>query len=160
MHCTQYGYKKHHSTECMLINLFDEVLTGFENNMATIVIFIDLSAAFDTIDIDKLTHILECEIGIDGTALRWFSSFLKGRSQQVRIGSEYSQCADILYGVPQGSVLGPILYNINVRSQSCVFNPIRTGPFRAPHHFFYYYYYSNCFTSLYITLTLHCKIDN
>ena len=59
LHCdNQFGYKKYHSTETMLLGLTDEVLKGFDNGQCTIVLFLDLSAAFDTIDIDTLIDIL------------------------------------------------------------------------------------------------------
>ena len=74
----------------MILGLTDEALRGFDNNMATVVIFLDLSAAFDTSDIDKLLHIMESEIGISGTALQWFRSFLTGQTQRVKISGEYS----------------------------------------------------------------------
>ncbi len=61
---TQFSYKTHHNTEMMMLGVFDEVLRGFDNNMATVIIFLDLSAAFDTIDIEKLMNILYNELGI------------------------------------------------------------------------------------------------
>ena len=119
---SQFAYKKHHNTEIMLLGLTDEVLRGFDSNMATIVIFLDLSAAFDTIDIGKMLQILEQELGISETALKWFESFLTGRTQRVKIKGEYSESLDVPFGAPQGSVLGPKLFNGNVRSQPLVFN--------------------------------------
>ena len=119
---SQYAYKAEHNTETMMLNLTDEALRGFDNNMATVVIFLDLSAAFDTIDVDKLLEILEHEIGIGGTSLQWFRSFLTGRTQRVKISGEYSESLEVPCGAPQGSVLGPKLFNINVRSQPLVFN--------------------------------------
>ena len=66
----QYGYKKGESTESMLLEIVNNVLVAFDKNKATVILFLDLSAAFDTIDIQKLLHILSNEIGIRGTALQ------------------------------------------------------------------------------------------
>ena len=66
---SEFGYKQLHNTETMMIGLFDEVLQGFDENKATIIIFLDLSAAFDTIDHEKLLQILHDELGIGGAAL-------------------------------------------------------------------------------------------
>ena len=65
-------YKQYHSTETMMRGMMDEILKGFDENNATIIIFLDLSAAFDTIDFDKVLEILREEIGIAGNALKWF----------------------------------------------------------------------------------------
>ena len=77
---------------------------------------LDLSAAFDTVDHKKLLDILKVEIGITGTAWKWFQSYLSGRCQRVKIGGFQSFEILIKFGVPQGSVLGPILFNIYIRS--------------------------------------------
>ena len=117
----EFGYKQNHNTETMLIGLTDEVLRGFDQNQATVVIFLDLSAAFDTIDPEKLLQIMEDELGITGVALEWFRSFLVGRTQRVKINDQYSDSVEVPCGTPQGSVLGPPLFNTNVRSQPKVF---------------------------------------
>ena len=82
----------------MILGLTDEALRGFDNNI--VVIFLDLSAAFDTIEIDKLLQIMKSEIGISGTVLQWFRSFLTGRIQRVKISGEYSESLEVPCGAP------------------------------------------------------------
>ena len=112
----QTGYKKNHSTETLLVTLVNDLLIASDQNSATVVMLLDLSAAFDTVDHNKLLQILELEIGIKGTALKWFRSFISGRCQRVKIHGFESEEIIIKFGVPQGSVLGPILFNIYIRS--------------------------------------------
>ena len=112
----QYGYKKGHSTETLLVKVIDGLLIACDEKKPTILMLLDLSAAFDTVDQKKLLKIIENEIKIKGTALKWFKSFLTGRTQRVKINGSYSYITQLLYGVAQGSVLGPDLFNIYVRS--------------------------------------------
>ena len=70
----------------------------------------DLSAAFDTVDHGILIHRLESRFGIKGKALQWLRSYLENRLQYVCINGSNSSSTDVAFGVPQGSVLGPLLY--------------------------------------------------
>ena len=79
-----------------------------------------LSAAFDTIDHDILLHCLEHTFGLQGTAFAWFRSYLSDRTQTVPIDGRLSSPTIIHYGVPQGSVLGPILFFLYTQPLSCV----------------------------------------
>ena len=101
----------------MMLGVVDEVLGGFDEGLCTIMLFLDLSAAFDTIDHDIMLTILSDEIGITGVALEWFRSFLVGRTQRVRVENEVSEKLEVLFGTPQGSVLGPKLFSIYGRTQ-------------------------------------------
>ena len=108
----QSAYKKLHSTESALIYIFDDVLNALDLKRLIMWILQDLSAAFDTVDHTVLLNRLEKRLGIKEKALAWFKSYLSGRTQSVRIKDAYSDEKPLRFGVPQGSVLGPILFSI------------------------------------------------
>ena len=112
----EYGYKQLHSTELLLTWVTNNLLEACDQNMPSVVLLLDLSAAFDTVDHEKLLGILEEEIGVTDVALDWFREFLTNRTQKVKIGESFSENALLLFGVIQGSILGPRLFNIYIRS--------------------------------------------
>ena len=76
----------------------------------TALVALDLSAAFDTVDHDILLDVLTMRFGIEGVALSWLESYLRGRKFKVNVGSKYSPIKDVTCSVPQRSCLGPVLY--------------------------------------------------
>ncbi len=83
-----------------------------DKGKVVMLVLLDLSAAFDTIDYENLLKRLSRQCGINGTALKWFQSYLKERTQTVSVGSSHSKYETLKYGVPHGSVLGPIIFLI------------------------------------------------
>ena len=110
-HDSQYGFLKKYSTELAAMELTDKVLKESDDKHITLAIFMDLSKAFDTLDhgilIRKLAH-----YGINGIALEWFTSYLTGRTQYVEIDGVSSSILSLSTDVPQGSLLGPLLFLI------------------------------------------------
>ena len=88
----------------------NDILRAIDQRQEVILVLLDLSAAFDTIDHDILIRRLRKQFGFSGSALRWFTSYLFDRSQKVVIGSTESKPHHVTSGVPQGSVLGPLLF--------------------------------------------------
>lgn len=106
----QSGYRKDHSCETLLIRMSDDLIKRISDNQTTMIILLDLSAAFDTIDHEILLQKLQDDYNIGGTPLKWIFSYLQRRSFSVKINGHMSSLMDLLYGVPQGSILGPILF--------------------------------------------------
>jgi hypothetical protein len=108
----QSAYKKFHSTETALLKTQNELLKELGQGNVVILVLLDMSAAFDTIDHQTLLTRLEKRFGITGTALNWFRSYLLNRTQSVVVGDAMSIAKPLKYGVPQGSHLGPVLFNL------------------------------------------------
>ena len=106
---SQYGFRKNHNTSFATMDFLDKVAKSVDNGEFAFGVFIDLSKAFDTINhellLTKLAH-----YGVTGLALQWFRSYLSDRSQYVKWNNETSNVLPISTGVPQGSVLGPLLF--------------------------------------------------
>ena len=108
---SQYGFKKGSSTEHAVIELQNKIACNLNDRLLTAGIFLDLSKAFDTLDHDTLIYKLNF-YGIRGIALEWVKSYLLNRYQIVNIGSIQSSPLPLKTGVPQGSILGPLLFII------------------------------------------------
>ena len=108
----QSAYREGHSTETALLRVQNDVALALDRHRDVILVLLDLSAAFDTIDHDILTRRLCSRFGIGGTVLSWLKSYLTNRTQRVCIGSMVSDEAQLKFGVPQGSVLGPVLFSL------------------------------------------------
>ena len=108
---SQYGYRKKHSTELACLEVVDKVMHHLDRGETPICFFLDLSKAFDTLDHNILLKKLQF-YGIQGTCLEWFRSYLSNRTQFVEIDGIQSVSQTINTGVPQGSILGPLLFII------------------------------------------------
>jgi len=109
----QYGFREKNSTSLALINLIDKLSEEIDNKKFSVGIFIDLSKAFDTVDHTIMLSKLEV-YGVRGHALNWFKSYLENRQQFVQLNAIKSRLAYIKCGVPQGSILGPLLFLIYI----------------------------------------------
>ena len=108
----QSAYRKFHSTETALLKVQNDILNSLDQNDVTILVMLDLSAAFDTIDHTTLLYRLEHHFGIAGKPLEWVTSYLNDRFQTVTINGKLSKSVLMKYSVPQGSVLGPKFFTM------------------------------------------------
>ena len=108
-HTFQSAYHAGHSTETALLCTVSDILTASDASQVSILTLLDLLAAFDTTDHSILLCCLQQHLGASGLALSWFKSYLSNRFQFVSASGSNSKLSKFDYGVPQGSVLGPVL---------------------------------------------------
>ena len=109
----QFGFRKNHSINHALINLTEEIRDALDNNSFAAGVFVDLQKAFDTVDHNILLNKLNY-YGVRGITNDWFKSYLSNRKQYVSINGFESNIATMKFGVPQGSVLGPLLFIVYI----------------------------------------------
>ena len=108
----QSAYRKNHSTETALLSVVDGLLRNADDRLVSVLTLLDLSAAFDTLDHPIFLQRLETTFGISATVLHWFASYLEGCEQLVKADNVLSSPSPLQFGVPQGSVLGPVLFTL------------------------------------------------
>jgi len=106
----QSAYRRFHSCETAMTKISNDILNNLDNKASTFLIFLDLSAAFDLVDHSVLLKRLKDKFHITSKVLDWFKSYLSDRQYSVKINCSISNGVLIFYGVPQGSILGPILF--------------------------------------------------
>ena len=120
----QSGFRRFFSTTTLLLQITSFIYDALNNNKVISLVLLDFSKAFDSINHDIMITNLK-EIGLSKIAINWFNSYLRKRKQRVIIDESYSDWLDVICGIPQGSILGPILFSIYTRKIPSIFNNVQ-----------------------------------
>ena len=126
----QSAYRKYHSTEIAPLKIHNDILMNMDSQRLTLLVLLDQSAAFDTVDHDVFLNRLSTSFGVRGSALHWFPSYLSNRSQSVSFDQKLSANFQSAWSVPQGSCLGPLLF---MSYASKLFEVIKSNFFKPTH---------------------------
>ena len=106
----QSGFRRYHSTETAVLRVLSDIYSAIDQDQVSLLALLDVSAAFDTVDHGILLERLSTSYGLSGMAYTWLESYITGREHIIHVGNRHTPPSKVLYGVPQGSVLGPVLY--------------------------------------------------
>ena len=120
----QYGFRPLHSTHSFLTDVLDYITVAFDRKYVALALFINVSKVFNSLNLNILLSTLE-HYGIRGAALSWFRSYLCNRFQYIELNNDRSLLCLIVFGVPQGSILGSYLYLIYVNDIFNVCNEVK-----------------------------------
>ena len=127
----QSAYRKlYHCTEIAPLKVHNDILMNMDSQRLTLLVLLDQSAAFDTVDHDVLLNRLSTSFGVKGSAIHWFPSYLSNRSQSVSFDQKLSENFQFTWSIPQGSCLGPLLF---MSYASKLFEVIKSNFFKPTH---------------------------